>query len=98
MENNSPELKKCNGNCGMNYCDEYGCIENKPDGDVSHLLEKALSTPPPQAKPVEDWDELRKLFNDQAKADHVIGYLESNGYKLIKPSGESINNYKNAQP
>lgn len=36
------EPVKCNGNCGMNYCDEYGCIENKPEGDVSHLL-----TPPP---------------------------------------------------
>lgn len=30
------------------------------------------------------WDCIRPLFNDQAKADNVIGYLESKGYKLIK--------------
>lgn len=24
-------LKKCDGKCGDNYCDEYGCVENKPD-------------------------------------------------------------------
>jgi hypothetical protein len=23
----------CNGNCGMNYCDENGCLENKPKSD-----------------------------------------------------------------
>lgn len=32
--------EKCNGNCGMSYCDEYGCIDNKPEGDYSHLLTK----------------------------------------------------------
>lgn len=21
----------CEGNCGMNYCDENGCVDNKPD-------------------------------------------------------------------
>ncbi len=23
------EESKCNGNCGMNYCDENGCVERK---------------------------------------------------------------------
>jgi len=23
----------CNGNCGMNYCDDNGCLENKPNSD-----------------------------------------------------------------
>lgn len=23
----------CDGNCGMNYCDENGCLENKPKSD-----------------------------------------------------------------
>jgi hypothetical protein len=26
---NKPVQKKCTGNCGMNYCDENGCIERK---------------------------------------------------------------------
>lgn len=27
--NDFQELSKCKGNCGMNYCDENGCIERK---------------------------------------------------------------------
>ena len=23
-------IEPCNGNCGMNYCDDNGCLENKP--------------------------------------------------------------------
>ena len=23
----------CNGNCGMNYCDDNGCLENKPKSE-----------------------------------------------------------------
>jgi hypothetical protein len=50
------ETKKCNGRCGMNYCDEYGCIENKPEGDVSHLLVKPTvnpqAIPAPQSVPI----------------------------------------------
>jgi hypothetical protein len=46
----------CNGRCGMNYCDEYGCIENKPEGDVSHLLVKPTvnpqAPPAPQSVPI----------------------------------------------
>lgn len=30
----------CGGNCGINYCDEYGCIEAKPQG--------VELSPPPQ--------------------------------------------------
>jgi hypothetical protein len=42
----------CNGKCGMNYCDEYGCIENKPEGDVSHLLVKPTAPHAPQSVPI----------------------------------------------
>lgn len=23
------KTEKCNGKCGMNYCDEYGCVDNR---------------------------------------------------------------------
>tara|TARA_R110000822_G_scaffold19118_1_gene62443 strand:+ start:524 stop:784 length:261 start_codon:yes stop_codon:yes gene_type:complete len=27
----SQRSELCEGNCGMNYCDENGCVDNKPD-------------------------------------------------------------------
>lgn len=32
------EVKECNGNCGMNYCDENGCIDRKRNLVPSDLL------------------------------------------------------------
>lgn len=32
------EVQECNGNCGMNYCDENGCIDRKPNFVQSDLL------------------------------------------------------------
>lgn len=34
------EDKNCNGNCGLNYCDEYGCVENKPEGAVPKPMDE----------------------------------------------------------
>jgi hypothetical protein len=31
-----------------------------------------------------EWEEVRGLFNNQAKAANVIGYFESHKYKLLK--------------
>jgi hypothetical protein len=56
---------KCDGNCGSNYCDEYGCIENKPDGDVSHLLTK-----PAQLTDPEKVGEAAQMFFDWVKEYH----------------------------
>ncbi len=32
--------KDCNGNCGMNYCDENGCIDKKKslDNSIPHII------------------------------------------------------------
>lgn len=27
----SQQRELCDGNCGLNYCDENGCVDNKPD-------------------------------------------------------------------
>lgn len=40
LQNDFLELQKCNGNCGMNYCDENGCIDRK-----RHLVDTANLTP-----------------------------------------------------
>jgi len=28
----------CNGNCGMNYCDDNGCLENKPKSEGEDVV------------------------------------------------------------
>ena len=34
-EHCKPCSKLCEGNCGMNYCNENGCVDNKPEiGEV----------------------------------------------------------------
>lgn len=59
--NQEEKKPKCNGNCGMNYCDEYGCIENKPDGDVSHLLNKPQEQKPSMTEEIKTVITLREV-------------------------------------
>jgi len=82
------EPEKCNGNCGMNYCDEYGCIENKPDGDVSHLLTpKPEQQDIPMEKKKNNWpDEIRlemielsEMYQGEEKRIYQYGFYD--GYQ-----------------
>lgn len=99
-EGQTQEPVKCNGNCGMNYCDEYGCIENKPEGDVSHLL-----TPPQEPVGGMKWEDVQILAKKHAEhiiemgwrdnpdkddiiADFISGYASAPPPAPIKTEGE----------
>ena len=86
---NQENIEKCNGNCGMNYCDENGCVERKRV--LVDPIDKSLN------KEVELKEIISKLKNNNMIIDYydIVDSIKENNTPLKSELFSKINECHN---